>query len=98
MEKWKLGDLKAKEGDYKTLTDEDGRLIIAFRHGGHLSDSKCLEHENLLSATPELLEALQETISCLERYYLPQTSDEIKTLYLKSKSAVNKALGIKEWK
>lgn len=50
----------------------------------------------LASSAPELLEALQEAISCLDRYCIPEKSEELKTIYLKSKSAIGKALGIKE--
>lgn len=94
--KWKLGDIKTKEGQFKTLTDDLWRMVIAFRHGNQIGDDKCIANEHLISAAPELLEALQETISCLDRYCIPETSEELKMLYLKSKNAVNKALGIKE--
>lgn len=61
-----------------------------------LDEDKCPQAElNAILATcaPELLEALQESILCLDKYCIPETSDELKELVSKSKSIIRKALG-----
>lgn len=87
--------------DTSLMCGEKTIATMSIYHDATEETQEELENEvtanfNLLAAAPELLEALQEAILCLDRYCIPETSEELKTLYLKSKNVINRALGIKE--